>query len=68
VHLRVAGFVFVLGGVWGWYQVGIDGDAGFVQQTVLGQEFIDGEQYLLSQFVFFQTMPKPNSWPVKSLS
>ena len=52
-------FDFVLGGTRCRYQGGIDCGADLEQQAALGQEFIDGEQYLLGKFVFFQTMAKP---------
>ena len=61
VHLRVAGFVVVLGGAGSRYERGVHHGAGLEQQTALDQQVINGGQDLFGQLVLFQSMAEPQN-------
>ena len=58
MHLRVTLFVLVLGGAGRCDQCGVHGCACFEQQALCCQQFIDGGQNLIGQFVPFQPVAK----------
>ena len=58
VHVRVACFVFGLGGGGCCNQGGIHDGTCLQKQASLGQQFIASSQNLLSEFVFLQSVPE----------
>lgn len=58
VHIGVARPVFVLGGAGRGDEGGIYGGAGFEQQAALLEQFVDGVQDALGQFVLLQLVTK----------
>jgi hypothetical protein len=59
VHLRVTGFVVVLGGAGSCYERGIRHGAGHEQQTALDLQIVDGGHDLFGQLVLFRSMAEP---------